>query len=84
MYINQMQFDDFEYMLDASDYDASGNVKLDSANRLINKLNSIYSYRDIELIEQDLQPERLLAYIRLRYNYISVSVMRCEYWGIVD
>ena len=86
MYISCITYKDTSILLDRSDYDLVGSLLLESAIRVVNRLDSVYETksRDIELESYDLLPERFVSFIKLKYRYSNVSVFYCSGWGNDD
>jgi len=86
MYISCITYKDASILLDASDYDLVGSLLLESAIRVVNRLDSVYEVksRDIELESYDLLPERFVSFIKLKYRYSNVSIFYCNGWSNDD
>jgi len=82
MYISSITYKGMSILLDRLDYDLVGSLLLESAVKVINRLDSVHETksRDIELESYDLLPDRFVNFIKLKYRYSNISVYYCEGW----
>lgn len=82
MYINTITYKDTTILLDRNDYDLLGCLLLESGNKVIKRLDSVFdgAPRNIELESYDLEPDRFVNFIKLKYRYTGISVFYCNGW----